>query len=302
MSIVITGASGRLGRRVSELLLDRVDPPELILVTRNPERLEDFDGRGAQVREGDFDNPAGLAESFEGGERMLLISIDPISKVPQHRNAIDAARAAGLKFVAYTSIVNPTEDNPAGVAPEHRETERMLRESGMAWAFLRNSLYAEHQVANAQIALAAGRLVHNTGGGRTAYVSRNDCAAVAAAVVAGGDHGGRIYDVTGPQALGADQLASLYSGLGGREVAPIAVDDTALVAGMVEHGVPGEIAELLASFGASAREGYLDTVSSSVENLTGRPPRALRETLEEHRGELAEAAGSVRHTSVGSGS
>lgn len=129
------------------------------------------------------------------------------------------------------------------------------------------------------------------GEGRVAYVSRNDCAAVAAAVVAGGDHNGKIYDVTGPQALGADQLASLYSELGRCEVTPVAIDDAALVAGMVEHGVPGEIAQLLASFGVSAREGYLDTVSSSVEDLTGRAPRTLRETLERHRGELAETAG-----------
>jgi len=293
MSIVISGASGQLGRQVTELLLDRVDPSELVLVTRSPDKLEDVGKRGVQIRTGDFEDPAGLAAAFRGGERLLLISTDAEPKLPQHRNAIEAAKAAGVKFVAYTSFVNPTEHNPAAVAADHRETERMLRESGLAWAFLRNSMYAEMEVPNARAALASGSLIHNAGDGRIAFVSRGDCAAVAAAVVAGGDHDGRIYDVTGPEALGAGELASLYSELGGREVSPVAVDDPSLVDGLVRSGLPTEIGELLASFGASARGGYLDTVSSAVQDLTGRAPRTLREILEQDRHALVEAAASV---------
>ncbi|MGH3995496.1 MAG: SDR family oxidoreductase [Pseudonocardiaceae bacterium] len=293
MSIAISGASGQLGRRVAELLLDRVDPSELTLVSRSPDKLEDAATHGAQTRKGDFDDPAGLAEAFRGAERLLLISVDPVSKLRQHRNAIEAARSAGVQFVAYTSFVNPSEHNPAGIAGEHRETERMLRESGMEWAFLRNTAYAEMRVGDAQAALALGSLVHNTGDGRVAYVSRDDCAAAAATVVAGGDHHGEIYDVTGPKALGAGELASLYSELGGREVTPVAVDDGPLIEGMVQGGVPREIAELLASFEAAAREGHMDTVSSAVENLTGRAPRPLREILARQRDRLTGAAGSA---------
>lgn len=290
MTIVISGASGQLGRRVTELLLDRLDPSELVLVTRSPAQLEDAVERGARVREGDFDEPAGLADALRGAERMLLISIEPAAKVRAHRNAIEAAKAAGVEFVAYTSFINPTEQNPAGIAGEHRATEQILRESGMRWAFLRNSMYAEMQVANAEAALASGSLVHNSGDGRIAYVSRDDCAAVAAAVVAGGDHDGRIYDVTGPAALDADEVASLYRELGGRAVAAVAVDDRTLVEGMVGSGLPVDIAELLASFGAAARAGLFDTVSSAVEDLTGRPPHAFRAVMEKHRDVLAQAA------------
>ena len=291
MSIVISGASGQLGRRVTQLLLDRVDPAELVVVTRTPEKLEDVARLGVPVRRGDFDDdPAVLAESFRGGERLLLISVDPIAKVRQHRTAIQAASVAGVAFVAYTSLLNPTEDNPAGIAGEHRETERMLRESGLAWAFLRHSMYAEHQLGSAEAALSSGSLFHNSGDGRVGCVSRDDCAAFAAAVVAGGDHDGRIYDVTGPEALGADELAALFGELGGRKVVPVAVDDRTLVAGMVRSGLPDDMAELVASFGVAFREGFFETVSTSVRDLTGREPRALRKVLEQHADRLAAAS------------
>lgn len=293
MSIIISGASGQLGRRVTQLLLDRADHPGLILVTRSPDQLREVAGPGVEVRAGDFTDPAGLVEAFRGGERLLLISTDAEPKMAQHRNAVQAATAAGVRFVAYTSFANPTEQNPAAVASDHRETERLLRESGMEWAFLRNAMYAEMQVHSAHSALASGSLIHNAGDGRVAYVSREDCAAVAAAVIAGNGHAGRIYEVTGPEALSSDELAALYGEIGGRAVAPIRVDDQALVDGMVGSGLPLDLAELLASFGRSAREDQLETVSGSVRDLTGQAPRTLRSVLERHRDVLTAAAYSV---------
>jgi NAD(P)H dehydrogenase (quinone) len=281
MGIVITGASGHLGRRVIEEALDRVEPSDLILVTRTPDALADLAARGAQVRAGDFDDPSSLAAAFAGGERLLLISTSALGeRIRQHGDAIEAAVAAGVRFVAYTSIINPEPDNPAAVVPEHRATEDKLRESGLEWAFLRNSIYADLEAGNQAAALATGQLVTNGGAGRVAYVARDDCAAVAAAVITGGDHAGKAYEITGPELLDADARAALFSELGGPPVEVVHVEDAAYAAGMADAtGMPLPIAELYATFGTATRQGKLDALSADFEALTGRAPRSLRDVL-----------------------
>lgn len=281
MSLVITGASGQLGRRTAELLLDKVEPSTVVLVSRRPEELADFAARGAETRHGDFDNPAPLAEAFAGGERLLLISTDALgSRVAQHGNAIDAAKSAGVRAVAYTSLPDPTVENPAAVATEHRETEALLTASGLEWTLLRHALYSEFRIPEAQAALASGIVHHNQGNGRSAYVSREDCAAVAAAwLAAGTEHAGRTYDVTGPELLGADDLARTYAAAGGSPVTAENLDDDAFVAGLQAAGLPSEVAGLLASFGTAIRGGHLDQRSTTVQDLTGHPPRTVAEIL-----------------------
>ena len=281
MSIVITGASGHLGRRTAELLLEQVDPSTVVLVSRRPEELADLAARGAETRRGDFDDPASLLEAFAGGERLLIISTDAIGqRVPQHANAIDAAVRVGVRAVAYTSFPNPSAENPSAVSADHRETEALLAASGLEWTFLRNALYSEFRIPEAQAALASGTLHHNQGEGRSAYVSREDCAAVAAAWLAGGsEHAGRIYDITGPELLSAEDLARTYAKAGGAPVTATNVDDEALIAGMQSAGLPAEVAGLLASFGTAIRGGHLDQSPNTVEELTGRPPRTVSDVL-----------------------
>jgi NAD(P)H dehydrogenase (quinone) len=282
MSLVITGAGGHLGRRTAELLLDRVDPASVVLVSRRPGELAGLAARGAEVRHGDFDDPASLAAAFAGGERLLLISTDAVGRrVAQHGSAIDAARGAGVRAVAYTSIPNPTPRNPAGVATEHRETEALLTATDLEWTILRNALYSEFRIPEAQAALASGTFRHNLGAGRSAYVSREDCASVAAAWLAGGaEHAGRAYDVTGPELRGADDLARTYAAIGGSPVTVENLDDDAFVAGLQEAGLPAESARFVASFGAAIRGGHLDQRSTTVEDLTGRPPRSVADVVE----------------------
>jgi NAD(P)H dehydrogenase (quinone) len=269
MTIAITGASGHLGRRVTELLHDRLD--DLVLLTRTPENVS-----GGEARRADFDEPESLADAFAGVERVLLISAHDLARrAGQHRAAIDAAKAAGVRHVIYTSVSNPSADNPAAVAPSHRATEQALRDSGLAWTFLRNNIYAEYQAPTVAQAAASGRLVTSAGDGRIAYVSREDCAAVAAAVLAGDGHEGRAYDITGPEAVSAYELAALA----GPDVEVVQVDDDALIAVMTATGIPEDGARVLASFHRAAREGSLAAVSTAVEDLTGRPPRALGDVL-----------------------
>ncbi len=276
MSLVITGASGQLGRRVAELVVEQTS--DVILVTRTPETLS---GLGGDVRRADFDDPASLDAAFAGGSRLLLVSLPTIgARVPQHIAAIGAAVRAGVGAIAYTSIVNPGPENPSAVAAEHLQTEEAMRASGVAWTFLRNSIYADLQPRGAAAALATGQLVTNAGDGRTAYVTREDCARVAAAVLLGDGHDGQAYDVTGPEALSAADLAALYSEFGGKPVEVVQVDDATYAAGLVEHaGMPAAMAEIYATFGAATRSGALSARTDVVERLTGRVPGTVRELL-----------------------
>jgi len=272
MSLIITGASGHLGRRTAELLLDTegVDAGDVVLITRDPSKLDDLAARGATVRAGDFSQPSTLPDAFAGATRVLIVSTDVVgARVPGHKAAIDAAKAAGAQLIAYTSLPNPVAANPAGVAADHRETEEALQASGIPYTFLRNALYAEYQIPSAQAAAASGKHYYNSGDGQTAYVSREDCAAASAAVLAGGDeHANKAYDITGPELLSGADLARIF----GAE--PVAVDDDAFAAAL-----PPEIAPLLVSFGVAIREGFLDQRSDDVEALTGRAPRALADVL-----------------------
>lgn len=274
MSLAITGASGQLGRLVTAELLKTVDASELVLLTRNPDAL---DVPGADVRAFDFN--AASPDAFRGVDRLLLISGDQIgARVDGHRAAVDAAVAAGVGFITYTSIPNPSDSNPIIVAAEHRATEEHIRASGARWAFLRNNIYAEMQLGAYQGALATGRLESN--GGPTGFVTRADCARAAAAVLAGGDHDGREYDITGPEALGPVELAALFAEVGGKPVEAALVDDAEYTSGLVRAtGMPEPVAAGYATFGTGARLGYSAVVSTAVRDLTGRDPEPLRSVL-----------------------
>lgn len=202
--IIVTGANGAFGRAAATRLIECVPRGQLILTSRTPEKLSDFAERGAQIRFADFDEPASLRKAFAGGKKMLLISTARVgTRVGQHVNAIDAAVAAGVKHIAYTSVLNAHRaDNPAIVKLDHRATEEHLERSGASWTFLRDSQYSE-AIAMAMVppALAMGRKPENAGDGRVAFVSRDDCVACAAEVLAQSGHENKAYDITGPELL-----------------------------------------------------------------------------------------------------
>jgi NAD(P)H dehydrogenase (quinone) len=273
--IGITGASGALGRVAAELLLESVEARDVVLTTRRPESLADLAERGAKIRRADFAAPGSLVGAFAGIERLLLVSTTGGKQVEQHRAAIEAARAAGVRHVAYTSVVEPVPANPALKVVAHARTEQALRESGLAWTFLRNNLYAEIPVPQIERAVASGRLVSNSGAGGTAYVTRDDCAAAAVGVLTQDGHEGRTYDITGPAVWTAADLAALAGRLGDRRIELVDLDDGAFAARLRDDGVPEAVVPLLTSFGVATRAGYLARVTSAVHDLTGRPARDL---------------------------
>jgi NAD(P)H dehydrogenase (quinone) len=292
MTIAITGASGQLGRLTAEALLEKISPSNVVLVTRTPDALSDLAARGADVRHGDFEDAGSLPAAFEGVERLLIISAMVFgARVQQHRAAIDAAVAAGVRLVAYTGIGNPSHSNPGVAARDHRETEEAILASGLDWTFLRNGIYADHLLNGASVAVATGRLITNSGEGRTAYVARADCAAAAAAALTGEGHERKAYDIISEDALSTADVAALFTDLSGRPVEPVHLSDEEWIAAMVEHaGMPEPLARDLATFGIAARQGYLGAVSTTVAELTGREPVSVRAVLEARREELVGAA------------
>jgi NAD(P)H dehydrogenase (quinone) len=289
VKVAITGAAGHLGRLTAQRVREVAPATEIVLVTRRPEAVADLAGAGAVVRHGDFDDPGSLVGAFDGCERLLLISTDVLgNRVAQHTAAIDAAAAAGVGHVVYTSGIDAGGALPLVVSPEHGATEQAIRDRGLHLTALRNGLYAEFQIPAAARAAASGKLVHNNGDGRTAYVSREDCAAAAAAVLTTDGHEGRIYEITGPESISQAQLAALIGDVTGRPVEAVAIDDEAAAHALVDVGLPPETARAYASFGTAIREGVLDVVSPAVRDLTGRPPRSVREVLAAHRSEIEE--------------
>ncbi|MEA2145997.1 MAG: hypothetical protein QOG59_1584 [Solirubrobacteraceae bacterium] len=288
MKIVVSGASGQLGRVVAEQLLGQAAPADVILVSRTPEALAEFAALGAIVRHGDFDDPASLPDAFAGGDRLLLISTMAVGRrVEQTRAALDAATRTGIQHVVYTSLTNPVAGHPSGaVVDEHRESEEILQRCGLAWTVLRNAAYAELQVALGAVAATYGRLVTNAGSGRVAPISRSDCAAAAVVVLTTAGHEAKTYEITGAEALTQADIARLLTDVTGRPVRVMPTGDRRLMWGLSRLGTPKPIARAIVDLGIATREGYFDIVDPAFQTLTGRPPRTLRDVLMAHRNDL----------------
>lgn len=284
-TLLVTGASGQLGRRVVAHLLDTcaIAPSRLVAVTRRPETLADIAARGVEVRRADFDDPASLGPAFAGAGRLLLISTDaldrPGARLAQHRAAIAAAKAAGVTHIVYTSMPNP-DGSPIPFAPDHRQTEQALAESGVGWTVLRNAAwYFENLGFTLPSVLASGSWFTSAGDGRTAYISRDDCARAAAAALAVAPAGNAVHDITGPAALSNAEIAAAVSRATGKPIALVQVSDDELARGMIAAGIPEPMARIWASFDTATRLGSFATVSDAVARLTGRPPQTFEACL-----------------------
>jgi NAD(P)H dehydrogenase (quinone) len=297
--IIVTGASGQFGNAAARLLLERVPAEDLVLLSRTPEKLAEFAGMGAHIRHADFDDPSTLLPAMEGGERMLLISTVRVgSRVEQHTAAVEAAKAQGVKHVVYTSLLGVrTPGNPSVEGYDHIATERMIENSGIAWTHLRDSLYAEAVgTAMAIPALQSGHKPENAGDGRVPVVSRDDCVAMAVAVLTQEGHADKAYDVTGPELWTLPDAMALVSQMAGKPIQIERVDDEGMFAYFDSLGVPRRASDVvpdgpipwasegMVTFGQSIREGFMDIESNDVERVTGRPPRTLSSVLEQYRG------------------
>lgn len=303
--IAITGASGHYGRIVIEALIAAGRAADLILMTRRPARLADYAARGCTVRAGDYDRPDTLAPAFAGAERLLLISGTRVgARVVQHRAAIDAAVAAGVAHLVYTSFIGIDDPaNPAEVRHDHSETERLIKASGLRWTMLRDAHYADAMIVMAGPAVMASReWISNAGQGREAMVWREDCALCAAAVLTGEGHAGRTYDITGPDLQTFAEVTALMARITGVPLTYRTIDDAAQYALFDAMGIPRRPvddqsvdgipwnSDDMVTFGQAIREGFLAIRSDHVAELLGRPARSTRAMIEEHAAMLRAAA------------
>lgn len=293
--IIVSGASGQLGSLVIEELLKRdVAPEDLILVSRTPntDHLQSYAARGASVRFGDFTQPESLDAAYRGGTRMLLISINAGggNRPELHKAAIDAAVRAGVKHIAYTSYVNADRYDTSTIAVDHRRTEMYLMESGVAWTMLRNQIYANGLVDQAIMIVRDGGLVTHTPDARVAYVTREDCAAAAAAVLTTPGHENRAYNITGPEAVSPRELVALASEISGKPAELIVLSEAEYRQRLSDSGMPDASIEGTISFAAELDSPYLREPSTAVQDLTGRPATSVRDLLTENRERLRAAA------------
>ncbi|WP_320537322.1 SDR family oxidoreductase [Pseudarthrobacter sp. IC2-21] len=284
MSIVITGATGQLGRHVVEALL-RHDVPaaQIVAAGRSVGKLADLEARGVQVRAMDYTDPASVASALEGATKVLLISGSEVGqRVEQHRTVIEAAKAAGVELIAYTSIAN-ADTTGMKLAAEHQVTEGILKDSGVPFVLLRNGWYLENYTEQLQGALAQGALAGSAGEGRVSAASRLDYAEAAAAVLVAGDQAGKVYELGGDHAFTLAELAQEISTAANQPVAyqdlP-ASDYAGLLAGF---GVPQAFADILADSDLGIARGDLLVSGSDLRELIGRPttpmPAAVRSAL-----------------------
>jgi NAD(P)H dehydrogenase (quinone) len=289
--IVITGASGNYGRIATDGLIAQGRAEELILITRSPEKLADRAATGCTVRYGDFDKPETLAEAVQSAEKMLLISGTRVgARVVQHRAAIDAAAAAGVRHIVYTSFIGIDDPaNPAEVRHDHIETERLIKASGCEWTMLRDAHYADAMIVMAGPGvMASGQWISNAGAGREAMVWRDDCAACAVAALSGDGHEGQTYNITGPELQSFADVTALMAEITGVPLEYVPVDDAAQYAMFDAMGIPRRPVDNLevggipwnsddmVTFGQAIREGFLEICSDDVERLTGRKARSVR--------------------------
>lgn len=287
-TLLVTGASGQLGRRVVEILLDAEE--RVVAASRTPEKLSSFAARGAEVRRADFNDPRSLARAFTSVDRLLLISTDALGRrVRQDLAVIDAAVRAGVEHIVYTSLSNP--DNwKAPFGREHAETEAALRASALGWTVLRNNLCTDDLVDRLSNAIASGELEAAAGGGGAGYVTRNDFAGGAAAALASAEFDGRTIDVTGPAVVTHAELARIAGEISRTPVAYAPKSPEEIRKRLLATGMSGDEADALVSVDEAVANGWFQVTTNAVEELTGRPPASVSEFLAEHSDVLFSGA------------
>lgn len=277
--IVVTGATGKLGRHVIDTLLKSVAAKEIVAAVRDTAKASPLASLGVQVREADYSKPQTLDSAFAGADKVLLISSNEVGqRVEQHKAVIDACVKAKVKLLVYTSLLR-ADTSTLALAIDHLATERLIEVSGLASVMLRNGWYLENHTEALGPALQYGAIPGAAKDGRFAAASRKDYAAAAAAVLTGEGHEGKVYELAGDESYTLTELAAAVSSLAGKPVAyrNLSVDE--YEATLVGFGLPPAVASILADSDAGAARGELDSTSRELHTLIGRATISLAETI-----------------------
>ncbi|OLP61345.1 NAD(P)-dependent oxidoreductase [Xaviernesmea oryzae] len=288
-TILVTGASGQLGRLVLDHLLasGKVAPGDLIAGSRDPAKLDAYTQKGVKTREVDFDGD--LSEAFTGIDVALIISTDalgePGKRQAQHKAAVTAAKAAGVGHILYTSLPK-AEESVITFAPDHLNTERAIKESGLPYTILRNGWYAENLFMSLPHVVQSGQWFSATGEGRNSYLPRADmAAAIAGAILLPAEN--KTYTLTGEEAYTVREIAAIVSAVAGKEITVIDVTDAQLAEGLKSAGLPEGFVPTIVSFEVNTRLGHFEPVTQDAATLSGRKPQALKDFLEANKSVFA---------------
>ncbi|MEU8998443.1 SDR family oxidoreductase [Streptomyces caniferus] len=280
--IIVTGATGNLGRRTVERLLERLPADRVGVSVRDPRKAQDFAVRGVRVRQGSFDDPASLVHAFEGADQLLLVSLDRTGEecVTGHRAAIDAAVKAGVGRILYTSQMGAAHDSRFQACRDHAQTEDLLRATGLPWTALRNGFYAASALQFLEAARRSGD-ISLPADGPVAWTGHDDLAEATAAILTDeGRFEGPTPPLTGPAALDFDAVAEIAAQATGRPFTRTVVPGDAFHEQVLAHGAPAPIADLMLSIFAAARNGEFTAVDPTLAALIGREPATFRTLLE----------------------
>ncbi|GIO54049.1 SDR family oxidoreductase [Paenibacillus cineris] len=281
MKLLVTGATGKLGRKVVETLLQTVPASQLAVSVRNPDKAEDLRARGIDVRHGDFDVPETLDKAFAGIDRLLIISADGDNetRIRQHTNAVEAAARAKVGFIAYTSLGNAAESK-LFLAPPHQAAEQAILKTGIPYSFLRNNWYLENEIPSVQGVLAGAPWVTSAESGKVGWALQQEYAEAAAAVLAGEGHENTVYELSGKLLTQAELVTALGDVLG-KEVPLQQVDDEQYADIMKQAGVPEFALPIVVGIQQGIREGQLEIESQDFEKLLGRPLTPIAKALDQ---------------------
>ena len=277
MTILVTGATGNLGRLIIASLLERgADPQSIVAGARDTAKAADL---GVRVAHLDYTDPASIASALDGVDTVILVSGSEVGqRVPQHRAVIDAAKAAGISKFVYTSAPKATTSDLI-LAPEHKATEELIAAAELPAVILRNNWYTENYVADLARAAETGVLAAGTGEGRVASASRKDFAEAAAVVALEDGHVGEVYELGGDIAWDYNDLAAAIADVTGREVTFVALDHDDQVAALREAGLDEGTAGFVAALDAGIKDGALADTDGTLARLIGRPTTPLVEGL-----------------------
>jgi NAD(P)H dehydrogenase (quinone) len=277
--IVITGATGQLGRLVIEALIQKVPASQIVATARNLEKAKDLSDRGIEVRMADYNQPETLLPAFKGADKLLLISSSEVGqRTRQHGAVIEAAKAADVKLLAYTSVLH-ADTTPLKMLNEHQETEKILESSGIPFVSLRNSWYTENYTSKIPVMLDEGIILGSIGNGLIASAERADYADAAVTVLTGDGHANRIYELAGDKAFTMAELAAEITRQSGKtvEYKNLPIED--YKAALIKKGTPEGIAPMVASMDEGISKGALFDDSHQLSQLIGRPTTPLEETI-----------------------
>lgn len=280
MTLVVTGATGQLGRLVVQALLDRNVPAgKIVAAGRDTDKIKDLAEEGVQVRAIDFDDPAGLRAAFADAEKVLLVSGTEVGKrVDQHRNAIEAAKQAGVELLAYTSVAN-ADTSRMQIVSEHYATEQALRASGVPFALLRNGWYLENYTDQLPAYLEHGAVLGSAGEGLVSAATRADYAAAAAAVLTADGQAGKVYELGGDTPFTLTDLAREVGAAAGRSVAYRDLPEDEYTQALLGAGLPEPLATMLADSDRGIARGDLHVTTGDLSRLIGRPATSLNQAV-----------------------